>query len=73
MEEYTNFSLYQIYLTPSFWFHLDTSYRGSSQTSGNRTEPLRYGEGCQATEKCVIAKDALVWFAIAGKYTGSEL
>ncbi len=51
--------------------NLDTSYRGSSQTSGNRTEPLSYGEGCQAIEKCVIAKDALVWFTIAGKYTGN--
>lgn len=46
----------------------DASYRGSSQTSGNRTiiEPNR--EGCQVMVKCVIAKDARVQFAIAGRH-----
>jgi len=43
----------------------DTSYRGSSQTSGNRTITELNGLGCQATEERVGAKDVRVWFAIA--------
>lgn len=46
----------------------DASYRGSSQTSGNRTITEPNGEGCQVTVKCVIPKDARVQFAIAGRH-----